>query len=127
MSLKPLPVLRDFVVQFLFSCEDSVQEPFAGFVDAEKPEAFSIRGFDVEVVAGFFVATPPFAADALGADGVTELVYVVSMTEEDGSAVAVVGGGDHDFDLDRLCNKLERTGVYVARVFKPCIVLASTG
>ena len=64
--------------------------PLAGLGDAEDPEAIAIFIFDLKIVAGFVVAFPPLAADALGADGVEEAVDMVILGEGDGAAVAIV-------------------------------------
>lgn len=65
--------------------------------------------FDFEVIAGFVVAAPPFAGDSFGAGGVAELVKVTTVAEEDGAAVAVVRGRDHDFHFHGI-QKLKRAG-----------------
>ena len=66
--------------------------PLSRFTDAKDPEAQAGFVFDLKIIAGFVVAFPPLAADALGADGVEEAVDVVIFGEGDGAAVAVVGG-----------------------------------
>ena len=74
------------------SFELSMDVPFAGFVDAEEPEAQGCFGFDGEVVAGFEVALPPLAGDAFGAGGVGDAVVSSLEGEGDGAAVAAAAG-----------------------------------
>ena len=52
--------------------KESVHEPFAGLGDAEEPETAAGLVLGIEIIAGFVVAFPPDACDALGADGVRD-------------------------------------------------------
>src|SRR4051812_20885092 len=85
-----------------------MQVPLPRLVHAEHPEAFALLVLHVEIIARLLVAAPPFAADALGAVGIGELVHVVAAAEEDGAAVAIVGGGNHRVDLDWHREQLQR-------------------
>jgi len=91
------------------SFKDSMEVPLAGLEDSEKPEAIGGIVFNVEVVAGFVVAVPPLAGEALGAGAVEDATRSAAMGEGDGPAVAVVGGSDDDGKLQGSWEEVEGT------------------